>query len=78
MSCFSHAANDFSGGSMVLTFPPNVSISCAVIEIFNDTLVESDEVFSVALLLEANQAFTTLGNSIATVTIIDSDGGMWA
>ena len=57
-------------------FSPDISLSCVTIEIFNDSLIENDEVFNVALVLEANQTFTMLGNnSFATVTILDSDGG---
>ena len=68
---------DFETVDRVLQFFPNVSTSCVMIEIFSDNLVEDNEVFSVNLLLRANLTFVELGNSsVATVTIIDSDGGM--
>ena len=73
---FFFTANDFSGGDRVLMFSPDIYLSCVMIEIFNDSLIENDEVFNVALVLEVNQTFTMLGNnSFATVTILDSDGG---
>ena len=68
-------AGDFESGDRVLLFSPNVSTACASIGVFSDNLVESDEIFNVSLLLQANQTFTELGSSIATATIIDSDGG---
>ena len=67
-------ADDFVGGDSRLQFFPNASTACAPIGILNDTLVESDELFTVTLLLEANQTFSELGNSSAAVVIIDNDG----
>ena len=67
--------DDFEGGDRVLLFFPNISTSCVSIGILSDNLVENDEVFNVGLFLQANQTFTELGSSIATVTIFDSDGG---
>ena len=57
-------------------FSSDITVSCVTIEIFNDSLIENDEIFNVAPVLEVNQTFTMLGNnSFATVTILDSDGG---
>lgn len=67
--------NDFDGGNRVLLFSRNTSTSCASIGITDDTLVESSEQFFATLLLESNQTFTELGSSLATVMIIDNDGG---
>ena len=68
---------DFENVDRVLQFFPNISTSCAIIGIFHDKLVEDTEMFSVNLLLQTNLTFVELGNSsFATVTIIDSDGGM--
>ena len=75
LSC-SATADDFESGDRVLSFSPNASTSCVSIGILSDNLVEGDEVFSVSLQLQANQTFAELGSSVATVTIIDSDGGI--
>ena len=69
-------ADDFEGGDRVLSLSPSVSTSCVSIGVFSDNLVEGDELFNVSLLIHANQTFAELGSSTATVTIIDSDGGI--
>lgn len=76
LSCL-FSADDFEGGDRILSFSPSVSTLCVPIGILSDNLVEGEEFFNVSLLLQANQTFAELGSSMATVTIIDSDGGIY-
>jgi choice-of-anchor B domain-containing protein len=61
---------DFQPASGALTFPPNVTSQAIGVGILDDLLDENDETFTVTL---ANPVNGTLGNAVATGTILDND-----
>jgi 6-phosphogluconolactonase (cycloisomerase 2 family) len=62
---------DYVPASGTLTFPPNTSTAVLPLSVLGDTAAEGDETFTVNLSGAAN---ATIGDSQATVTILDDDG----
>lgn len=65
------SGSDYTPVSTVLTFAPNEMSKVVTVNILCDTADESDETLNVTLSAPVN---ATLGDSSATVTIIDDDG----
>ncbi len=63
--------SDYTGVTEFLIFSPYDTRDCVNIAIATDNLLENDETFTVKL--SRNTAGTTLGVSMATVTIINID-----
>ena len=67
------APDDYTSVENVLTFSPGVNESCTtIIPIVDDSVLESDEVFSVTL--STTDSDVSLDPASATVTILDNDG----
>jgi hypothetical protein len=66
------AGPDYRAKSGTLTFTPGVIVKHTAITVSTDIAVEGDETFSVVLGTPTN---ATLGNAVATATIIDDDLG---
>ena len=67
------APDDYTSVENVLTFSPGVNQSCTtIIPIVDDSVLESDEVFSVTL--STTDSDVSLDPISATVTILDNDG----
>ena len=67
------APDDYTSVENVLTFSPGVNESCTtVFPIVDDSVLESDEVFSVTL--STTDSDVSLDPASATVTILDNDG----
>ncbi len=63
--------SDYTGVTEFLIFSPSVTRECVNITIATDSLLENDETFTVEL--SGNTDGTTLGVSMATVTILAID-----
>ena len=57
----------------IVFYPGGDTRECTCIPIFDDTILESDETFTL-LLSTTNPAVNITGEADATVTIIDDDG----
>ena len=67
------APDDYTSVENVLTFSPGVNESCTtVFPIVDDSVLESNEVFSVTL--STTDSDVSLDPISATVTILDNDG----
>ena len=67
------APDDYTSVENVLTFSPGVNESCTtIIPIVDDSVLESNEVFSVTL--STTDSDVSLDPISATVTILDNDG----
>lgn len=65
------AASDFTASSGTITFAPGQLTQTINVPILGDTLLESDESFTLALSAPSG---ATLGNALATGTILNDDG----
>lgn len=71
------AGEDYEVVSMNLTFScgsMDNATQCLYVMITNDTLVEGDETFAVALTLTTTELGVTTGNDMTAVIIMDNEG----
>ncbi|MDX1950577.1 MAG: Calx-beta domain-containing protein [Verrucomicrobiota bacterium] len=66
---------DFTGAAGVLTFSPGDTNKTITIPIINDTLVESNEAFTLTISKPTGGALLS-GTNIATITIVETDSGV--
>ncbi|MBA3961034.1 MAG: hypothetical protein H0X40_03925 [Chthoniobacterales bacterium] len=64
---------DFAGTQGALTFAPGVTSQTFTVTIFDDSLLEGDETFTVNLTEPAGETYT-LSSATAGVTIVDNEG----
>lgn len=68
---------DYRGFAKNLTFPVNSvngTMQCVNVTTNDDTLVESDETFTIALTLITTGLGVSLSNETTTVSIVDNEG----
>ena len=68
--------SDYTPAPNVLTIQRGEETMCSAITIINDNFIESNETFTVSLILESTNfsAGVTLTPDSATVVILDNDG----
>lgn len=69
--------DDFTSASRRATFGPGTSegiVMCISVEVFVDSLVESDEDFSIEFEVVTTGSSISTGNDATDVTLIDSEG----
>ena len=66
--------SDYLGVSMDLVFTAGSSYGCMDVAIYDDSLFEGNETFTVTLTLNQPSYTVVLGNNMTTITILDNDG----
>ena len=59
---------------MDLVFTTGSSYGCMDVAIYDDSLFEGNETFTVTLTLNQPSYAVVLGNNMTTITILDNDG----
>ena len=69
--------DDFTSASRRATFGPGTSqgiVMCVSVAVYVDSLVESDEEFSIMFEVVTTGSSISTGNDVTAVTLIDSEG----
>lgn len=69
--------SDFMATTSTLAIPAGSTTACSIVIVMDDSMVEANEEFEVFLTYTGSQQGVSLGSaSVATITIINDDGGL--